>query len=90
MGVQPGWNQTTIINTSRHQQLLANLARRGPGCWLIPKGKMNFGFHPALEHSGGQEQSTQQTAPAIKLGGGFVSVGGCVQGYTQQEQLFPA
>lgn len=42
--IQPCWNQTKIINTSRHQQLLADPAHRGPGCWLIPKGKNELWF----------------------------------------------
>lgn len=44
MGVQPCWNQTKIINTSRHQQLLTDPAHRGPRCWLIPKGKNELWF----------------------------------------------
>lgn len=44
MGVQPCWNQTKIINTSHHQQLLVDPAHQGPSCWLIPKGKNQLWF----------------------------------------------
>lgn len=80
MGVQPCWNQTKIINTSRHQQLLADLARRGPACWLIPKGKNQLWFpsSPRTRWWIGAERTAEGSGH--KAWGGHSSAGGCAWG----------